>query len=323
MRIGDRVRALHGDEEGTVVNFQGESIVEIEIEDGFTIPMLKKDLVVISEQEDSYFRKPQPTPSQSNAPALAIPAVKEQSLLLAFVPINDREVQLHLINSHRKDCFVVVNRSSKNGHKALFHGEVSSQNTQKLFYWKLPDFETWPSLTIQYLFINEEEDTLPETKNSRIKFKSSVFFKSKRKLPILSKEGYNLRIDESFRTIDAESIKQSLFQQSEEVEYIQPKKSITGNGGQHVIDLHIEELTTDFSNLENEEILRIQLEHFQKALDKALISGADSLKIIHGVGNGVLRNEVQQIISQLDKVNYFEDADKQRFGYGATIVNFK
>ncbi|MGB5931214.1 MAG: DNA mismatch repair protein MutS, partial [Cyclobacteriaceae bacterium] len=55
MNIGDRVRMMKGSEEGVVVRFLQNDLVEVEIEDGFQIPVLKRELVVISAQEDEYF----------------------------------------------------------------------------------------------------------------------------------------------------------------------------------------------------------------------------------------------------------------------------
>ena len=54
MRIGDKVRLLKGTEEGFIVNIKG-NIVEIEIEDGFTIPAVKNEVVVIDKKEAEVF----------------------------------------------------------------------------------------------------------------------------------------------------------------------------------------------------------------------------------------------------------------------------
>ena len=55
VRIGDRVRLLRGTEEGRVVNIQGDKIVEVEIEDGFTIPALINEVVIIDKKEAEIF----------------------------------------------------------------------------------------------------------------------------------------------------------------------------------------------------------------------------------------------------------------------------
>ncbi|HAZ25757.1 MAG TPA: DNA mismatch repair protein MutS, partial [Algoriphagus sp.] len=55
MNIGDRVRLLHGKEEGIIRKISSSGRIEVEIEDGFVIPAMKSEAVVISEVEKSYF----------------------------------------------------------------------------------------------------------------------------------------------------------------------------------------------------------------------------------------------------------------------------
>ncbi|GIV30105.1 MAG: hypothetical protein KatS3mg028_1171 [Bacteroidia bacterium] len=54
MNIGDKVRLLHGKESGVIVAIKGD-IVEVEIEDGFTIPVQKREVVLISSEESKRF----------------------------------------------------------------------------------------------------------------------------------------------------------------------------------------------------------------------------------------------------------------------------
>ena len=51
MKIGDKVRFLSEVGGGTVSGFQGKNIVLVEDEDGFEIPMLKQDVVVVGNEE--------------------------------------------------------------------------------------------------------------------------------------------------------------------------------------------------------------------------------------------------------------------------------
>ena len=59
MRLGDKVRMLRGIEEGHIVRLINDKLVEIETTDGFTMPALKSDLVIVSSEENDYFDKPQ------------------------------------------------------------------------------------------------------------------------------------------------------------------------------------------------------------------------------------------------------------------------
>lgn len=65
IKVGDKVRFLNDVGGGTVTGFIGKSMVNVENEDGFEIPMLLTDVVVVnevksysSENSSSYHRSP-------------------------------------------------------------------------------------------------------------------------------------------------------------------------------------------------------------------------------------------------------------------------
>ena len=84
------------------------------------------------------------------------------------------------------------------------------------------------------------------------------------------------------------------------------------------INLHIEELLDNYSGMSNAEIINVQLRHFQKALDKAITGRYRKLIVIHGVGNGRLKQEVRAILDN-ENMRYY-DGSYARYGYGATEV---
>jgi len=85
------------------------------------------------------------------------------------------------------------------------------------------------------------------------------------------------------------------------------------------IDLHIDAKS---AGLNSNEILEYQLNEFEKAFDNALVMNCDYLKVIHGIGSGILRNEIHKRLSKKPVVKFFEDGDKERFGFGSTIIYF-
>ena len=85
------------------------------------------------------------------------------------------------------------------------------------------------------------------------------------------------------------------------------------------IDLHIEELVDNFSRMSNFEIVQVQLAHFNKALDNAINGHYRKLVVIHGVGNGRLKQEVRNILSSYSNVR-FHDASYAKYGFGATEI---
>jgi hypothetical protein len=90
-----------------------------------------------------------------------------------------------------------------------------------------------------------------------------------------------------------------------------------------VVDLHIEKLTDNWEHLSNMEILDIQLREFEKWYDLAVAHRQPSLIIIHGVGKGVLRNEIHDILRLKREVKSFVNQYHPSFGYGATEIFFQ
>ena len=62
------------------------------------------------------------------------------------------------------------------------------------------------------------------------------------------------------------------------------------------VDLHIELLIPNHHSMDNSEIIQIQLRECNKMIEKALNSSVTKLEIIHGIGHGVLKDEVHTIL---------------------------
>lgn len=75
--------------------------------------------------------------------------------------------------------------------------------------------------------------------------------------------------------------------------------------------------TLDIRGVRAEEAISI-LENF---IDEAVLLSIHQVKIIHGKGNGILRNVVRQQLSHRREVTSFADEDIQLGGYGVTIAN--
>ncbi|MEC7646468.1 MAG: Smr/MutS family protein [Bacteroidota bacterium] len=62
------------------------------------------------------------------------------------------------------------------------------------------------------------------------------------------------------------------------------------------VDLHIELLTKNHQHMDNFEIVQLQLNECYNKIEKALNSQVTKLEIIHGIGEGILKNEVHAIL---------------------------
>lgn len=85
------------------------------------------------------------------------------------------------------------------------------------------------------------------------------------------------------------------------------------------IDLHIEELIEDYRNLSNGEILDIQLRKFAAFMAAAMDKKIPKVVIIHGKGEGVLKNEIRTALFAYGNME-IHDASYSKYGQGATEV---
>jgi len=84
------------------------------------------------------------------------------------------------------------------------------------------------------------------------------------------------------------------------------------------VDLHIGQLTNAI-NLSNFEMLNIQLDTAQRQLEFAISKKIQKVVFIHGVGAGVLKEELQYLFKRYDGIRVYE-GDYKKYGLGATEV---
>jgi dsDNA-specific endonuclease/ATPase MutS2 len=85
------------------------------------------------------------------------------------------------------------------------------------------------------------------------------------------------------------------------------------------VDLHIHQLTPSYKGMGNFEILNLQLETAKHRLEFAMGKRIQKIVFIHGVGEGVLKEELYTLFRRYENVKYY-DADYQKYGLGATEV---
>ena len=60
----------------------------------------------------------------------------------------------------------------------------------------------------------------------------------------------------------------------------------------------------------------------EKAIDNAILSGQETLEIIHGSGSGILKKAVRNYLKDVPSVKGFHDARPEDSGGSKTIVRF-
>ncbi len=85
------------------------------------------------------------------------------------------------------------------------------------------------------------------------------------------------------------------------------------------VDLHIEKLVKQTKGLGHYDMLNIQLETAKRQLEFAMHKGIQKVVFIHGVGEGVLKEELLFLFKKYERVQFYE-AEYRKYGLGATEV---
>ncbi|WBL23576.1 Smr/MutS family protein [Zunongwangia sp. HRR-M8] len=85
------------------------------------------------------------------------------------------------------------------------------------------------------------------------------------------------------------------------------------------VDLHIEKLLPSKRGLSNHDILTKQIDTARGQLEFAIRKRIQRIVFIHGVGEGVLKAELEYLFGRYDNVKFY-DANYQQYGLGATEV---
>jgi dsDNA-specific endonuclease/ATPase MutS2 len=85
------------------------------------------------------------------------------------------------------------------------------------------------------------------------------------------------------------------------------------------LDLHIEALMDSHKGMSNAEILNFQLKEMRNFFKKAQQKHIRKIVLIHGVGEGILKEEVRSFLAKKEGVEYY-DADFREYGKGATTA---
>lgn len=85
------------------------------------------------------------------------------------------------------------------------------------------------------------------------------------------------------------------------------------------VDLHIHKLVKNERGMTNFDMLSIQLDTAKRQLEFAISKRLPRIVFIHGVGQGVLRAELEYMFRRYDGIRY-QDGDYKKYGVGAIEV---
>lgn len=311
-KLGDFVRFVDEKMEGYVTRIFDEQMIGVTGDDDFEIPVLASKVTTVHGHSGNAQK------SGSNA-AVVVPVedFKAHGVYLGVVSDSKAAsvVHFHLVNETSYQLLVTLTTEGAK-HKGEYLGIISPKASVPVYSAQLADIQLWPKFNLQILFFTPQDIKPQQPLIFSEKFKAKDFAGSKKTVPLVNQQGWLIRVDEPELVLDAQKLKESFFKPAAEKqqEIERPKNEV---------DLHIEKLRDDYQFIASHDILRIQLEHFKKALDAAIVHQLPEITFIHGAGNGTLRSELHKQLGKHQKVQTFLDARKEKFGYGATKVIIK
>lgn len=310
-KLGDFVRFVDEKREGYVTRVIDANTLGVTDTDGFEIPVQVGNLTHVhgqftKEREDDITL----TKTIPNA-GFPDPGF---FLFLAQDKKANGVVHFHLVNNTQNIALSTFTSLKNNQYKGEFHGIIAPNAAVKIFSAGLPDLSNWPELSLQALLFSTNQAPQKPVIFTK-KFKAKDFEPKKINLSGIDNLGWKFNLKEEELVIDPIKLKESFYSQ-EETKVTIPKPNTE-------VDLHIEVLRDDYQFMQNSEILNIQMTCFEKNIDAALVHRMPSIIFVHGVGNGVLQNQIHKYLGKHQQVRTFKDAQKEKFGYGATEVFFK
>jgi len=306
------VRFVDEKMEGFVTRIIDDEMIGVTGEDDFEIPVPASKVTTVHG-----YQAPGTKSTAIEEQAIPSGEFKTKGVYMGVIsdPKANSVVHFYLINDTSYQLLTTLTTEKQQVFKGEFAGSIPPKSSEKIYSAQLADLQLWPKFIFNVLFYTTQNIQPVEPLRVNEKFKAKDFAGAKKQLPLLNQSGWLIQLDEPEFTIDAQQLKESFFKSAEE-------KTETKRPSQEV-DLHIEKLRDDYQFLNGAEILKIQLDHFNKALDAAIVHQLPDITFIHGAGNGILKHELHKLLSKNNRIQTFMDARKEKFGYGATKVILK
>ena len=203
MRIGDRVRFLNEIGGGRVAGFQGKKIVLVEDEDGFQVPMLMTEVVVVGDEDydtkhvievrgEKHFDKPsnqdeEPEPEEKPITFKAKPMERKGgdrlSAYLAFVPMDMKELsqtrfESYLINDSNYYLRYVYMTGENNAWTVRAEGELEPNTKEFVEEFGREDLNGLEHCCVQMIAYKRDKTfLLKPTVNAQLNVDTVKFYK--------------------------------------------------------------------------------------------------------------------------------------------------
>lgn len=350
IKIGDKVRFLNSTGGGIVRGFQGKDQVLVEDEDGFDIPALIRECVVVGEsdmqvrsshrptvQTPVEMPAPKPQPAPEKNPVEETAEGERLNIYLAYLPVDPKSIQqtgyeAYFVNdSNYYLLFNYMNRQN-NSWMSRYNGLVEPNTKIFLEEFAKQDLNDLERVCVQLIaFKKDKPYSLKNTVSVELRLDTVKFYKlhcfmendffeeDALVYPIVRGD-----LPEKELLVSATELQEAMQQKAREdrrtARTIVKKK--TDNTVLEV-DLHIEQLLDNTNGLTNADMLTYQLDKFREVLDQYADRKGQKIVFIHGKGDGVLRKAIEKELAAKYKSHYHQDASFREYGFGATMVIIK
>ena len=343
LNVGDKVKFLNTSGGGVVAKVIDSRMVSILIEDGFEIPTMISELIKIDPKnaagrffEEHYnidlpeeVEEPETGDDRlQHLPHHMTADRKSEDIYLAFVPHDQKwlitgQVDIFIVNNSSYDVlYNIFGKTSLGHYNGVDYGSILPDSRLLIDTLNREQLTHWTEGCIQFLFHKQQCRALLPPFNSEFMVEGKKFFKegSYREHPIIQAKGMVVKIlslTEHFKAIEQAGApgKTSKPEASESI--LIAKYQVANR--EAVVDLHIHELVDDPANLEKSDILEFQRNFFLKCLDSAIANHFQKVVFIHGVGNGILRANLIELLKKHEGIEFF-DAPMAKYGVGALEI---
>ncbi|MEA3341835.1 MAG: DUF2027 domain-containing protein, partial [Chloroflexota bacterium] len=190
------------------------------------------------------------------------------------------------------------------------------------------ELNKWLKGVVQVLFHKDKNNKVLMPASSKFKIKGAKFSHegAYRTSSFLDTKAYFISITElAYHKAIASDLKAKKFDENvkeEKAKEVKKESLIEKHQtafGEAEVDLHIAELIDNITGLSSKDMLNIQKEYFIKTLESAIAEKFKKVTFIHGVGNGVLKNEIIKILRDYEGLKD-QSASLAKFGVGAIDV---
>jgi len=359
MKIGDKVRFLNETGGGRVAGFQGKNMVLVEDEDGFQVPVLTSDVVVVGEEnydtshmvaaKQETAQRPeqrQQKEEKETEPADRPISFKRKpeerrggeklSAYLAFVPFDVKELsQTRFETYFVNDCNYYLRFSyySAEGNSWQLRATDEVEPNTMVFVEDIgrENLNELEHVALQIIAYKRDRPfALKPTVDVQLRVDGVKFYKlhTFQENDFFEQPSLVYTLVENDKTarplvIDPQQLKEEMYAKTPEPARRPMVQPALKEGDPVVVDLHAGEILENTNGLSAVDILNYQLDVFRRTLKEYEKKKGTKIVFIHGKGDGVLRRALINELQYRYKQYPHQDASFKEYGYGATQVTIR